>query len=107
MPPYRIVARHPDPGHHDHAWAHVGGVYDALEDAVEDLAAAAEHPPPPAPASLAPEDRVRVRLGGLIAEMRALGYEEKVQELEATEWGADDAGNEIATAHEWRDVQEG
>lgn len=107
MGPFRIVVRHPSADHHDHAWAHVAGPVDDLEDVAEILAdAQARHAEVTdlGSASLPPEQRVKQTPAHRLAEFEALGYEQQVQELVATEWGTDDAGQTVATAHTWQPV---
>lgn len=102
MPPFRIVVRHPDKGHHDNAWAQLGPLYDAREDADEVLAVEREHAP--VPTSLEPEERVRLGVEDRLAEFDSLGYESKVQELVVKATGTDDAGATVPVEHRWKDV---
>jgi hypothetical protein len=97
--PFRVVARHPDPDHHDHAWAQVGGLYDYKDDAKD--AAAVQATLEPNPQSLDPEEPVRPDQDRLVAEYSALGYERKVQELVTTK--SDGDGEPIESR--WKDVK--
>lgn len=103
MPPFRIVVRHPVKGHHDSSWATVGGVYDTLEDAQEELDAVGDHEPR-VPVLLAPEDRVKLTVTDRLAEFDSLGYESRVQELVVKSEGTDDAGQTVPVEHKWKDV---
>lgn len=104
MPPFRIVVRHPDRGHHNHAWGPVGPVFDAREDVDEALADVTPADLTPAPTSLPVEERVRVTLADRLAELEALGYDRKVEELVVAEEGVDDAGTPAPVAHKWKDA---
>lgn len=89
---YRVVARHPDKDHHDHAWHQVAGPFDYLDEA--ELSEAALDRVQPESQSLAPEEPVRPDPERPLAEALAAGYETKLQELHAD---GDDA-------HRWKDV---
>lgn len=107
MPPFRVVVRSPDEKSPNHPWHAVGPVFDAREDVDEALAAAGENPAglvEVAPESLPPEQRVRVTFADRLAELRALGYEEKVQELVVKAEAPDDAGSTVPVEHKWKDA---
>lgn len=107
MPPFRIAAHHPDRGHKDYAWAQVGDLYDDAADALEMIQRAADQDPELAtvdPRSTDPERRERPGPDGRIAELVALGYEFKVQDLVPKTLGEDDTGAEIVVEHRWKDV---
>jgi hypothetical protein len=104
MPPFRIVVRHPDSSHHDHAWAAVGGVFDTPED-IDEVLEQADGVEPSVPGSLAPEQRVRVTVPQRLAEFVGQGYEVRSQELVVKTEGTDDAGQTIPVEHKWKDVK--
>lgn len=109
MPPFRVVARYPAKSHKDSVPATVGGVFDDREDVDEFLAAADEadlDTLQETNVSLPVEKRVRKRDHDQLAELQSLGYEVAIEELHVTEWGKDDAGQDVATAHEWKEVKE-
>lgn len=89
MPPFRVIARHPDKDHHDHAWFAVGGHYD-YEDEAKAAAKASSmgNVTKVAPQSLDPEEPIKPDQQRLVSELAELGYEMKVQELpaEGGEW---------------------
>lgn len=100
MPPFRVVARHPDRGHHDHGWAQVGGTFDSLEDATHRITAAASADPVQA-RSLAPDERV---VSDPYQRVHTLSYDHKVQELVATRT-EDQNGFPADVEHTWKDVR--
>jgi len=107
MPPFRVVTRHPNEDHKDSAPAAVGGTFDDREDVDEFLAAAAEadhRELKRVNVSLPVEKRVRKRDHDQLAELKLLGYEVAVEELQVTEWGKDDADQAVPVAHEWKVV---
>lgn len=104
MPPFRVTARHPDEGHKDHVPAAVGGVFDDREDVDEFLAASEEADVRELRrrnVSIPVEKRVRKRDHDQLAELVDLGYEVAVEELVVTEWGKDDADQDVPVAHDW------
>lgn len=92
---FRIRGDHPD----EEGTVHVGGVFDAVEDALEALEV--EPAPPPTPGGPAPGERVR---SNPVAEARAQGYELHVEQLVPTRTAKDDAGQEVAVESEWKRV---
>lgn len=107
MPPFRVVTRHPDENHKDAVPASVGSVFDDREDVDEFLAAAEEADVKELRrrnVSLPVEKRARKRDHDQLAELKDLGYEVAVEELVVTEWGKDDADQDVAIAHEWREA---
>lgn len=106
MPPFRLVTRDPAKGSPNGAWHPIGGVYGTMEDLEEALEAPvrenlAEVAPVPGHPT---EERAAARLADRVAELDALGYEFKRQELVVADTGTDDAGTEVATAHKWKDA---
>lgn len=105
---FRVAVRHPDRKHASHAWAQIGGTFDTAEDAQEELVDAAASADLEeirrVDASIPPEERVRKRDADGLAELLDLGYEAKIEKLVVTEVAKDDGGNDVATAHAWRDA---
>lgn len=104
---FRIVARHPDKAHKDHAWAAVGPVFDDRAEALEALDAVDDEHREEADRrdeSIPADERVRITLSHRLAEFEVLGFQFKVQQLRETAWAEDDAGGIVATAHDWKDV---
>lgn len=108
MPPFRVIARHPDEDHKDSAPASVGTVFDDREDVDEFIQAATEADRKELHrrnVSVPIEKRVRKRDHEELAELADLGYEIEVEELQVSEWGKDDADNDVPATHEWKRVE--
>jgi hypothetical protein len=99
MPPFRIVARHPDRGHSDHAWAQVGGTFDSREDADAHIRTAAAEEPA-ARRALKPEDRL---VHNPLVSFTSDDYDVRVQELVASKV-EDRDGFPVEVEHKWKDV---
>jgi hypothetical protein len=100
MPPFRIVARHPDRGHNDHTWAQIGATHDSLED-VEAVLKASRSADRPGPRSLPLGERV---VSDPLVDRAEAGYETKVQEL-APSKTEDVNGFPVDLEHTWKDVK--
>lgn len=106
--PFRVVTSHPSEDHKDHVPAAVGTIFEDREEVDEFLAAAEEADTRELKrvnVSLPVEKRVRKRDHDQLAELRLLGYRVTVEELVVTEWGKDDADQDVPVAHEWREVE--
>lgn len=101
MPPFRIAARHPDRDHVDHAWFQIGGLYDTAEEAQAHID---EDALPSAPESRPVEERPVRGPAAQTSERAELGYEIRVESLEESAHGTDDAGGTIVTEHKWKAV---
>lgn len=99
MPPFRVVARHPDKDHSDHAWAQVAGLFDYADDAQAALKPGSFDDP--VPQSLDPDEPIRPDPERRVQEAIVFGYELKAQELVVKTEG----DGETPSEHKWKDVK--